>query len=100
MENPSRAHVVISGRVQGVGFRYATQREAERLGLSGWVRNLYSGEVEAVFEGNEPALREMIEWCREGPAGSYVAGVRVVPDEPIEGCTGFRVRRTAATAEI
>lgn len=86
--------------MQGVGFRYATQREAVRLGLAGWVRNVDSGEVEAVFEGREPALREMLAWCREGPAGSYVAGVRIVRDEPVEGVAGFSIRWTAPAAKL
>lgn len=58
-----RAHVFFEGRVQGVFFRANTQRCAEMLGLTGWVRNTADGRVEAVFEGEEEAVREAIEWC-------------------------------------
>ena len=70
-----RLHVVIAGRVQGVGFRYATHRQAAVLGLHGWVRNLSSGRVEAEFEGAENSLEAMLDWCRRGPAFSEVTHV-------------------------
>ena len=72
---PDRLHVVISGRVQGVGFRYAAYRQAEALGLTGWVRNLYDGRVEAEFEGERPALESMRLWCEEGPRFARVTSV-------------------------
>ncbi len=90
----SRAHVTISGRVQGVGFRYSVQRQAASLGLRGWVRNLDSGDVEAVFEGAQPTLEAMVAWCREGPPGSWVRDVRVDWDEPYEALSGFEIRPT------
>ena len=90
----TRAHVRITGSVQGVGFRYATRSEANALGLNGWVRNLDTGEVEAVFEGAQEAVDEMVEWCREGPPGSWVRHVNVVDGEPPEGLAGFEIRRT------
>jgi acylphosphatase len=81
--------VVIEGRVQGVGFRYWTEREAMLRGLSGWVRNRADGTVEALFAGPEAAVREMIEACREGPPAAYVTGVREGAAEmPAEA--GFR----------
>jgi acylphosphatase len=85
----------VSGRVQGVGFRYATLDAARERGLAGWVRNLDSGEVEAVFEGPAPAVEEMLGWCRAGPPGSFVHAVRVDRDEPAEGLIDFQIRRTA-----
>lgn len=77
MGNKIRAHVVISGRVQGVFFRYTTQAIAHEKGLTGWVRNLYSGEVEAIFEGDEDKVKEMIKWCYKGPPGARVKDVKV-----------------------
>ncbi len=90
----ARAHVRISGSVQGVGFRFATRAEANDLGLNGWVRNLDTGEVEAVFEGPREALEQMVDWCREGPPGSWVRHVGVDWDEPPEGLVAFEIRRT------
>ncbi|HNR33706.1 MAG TPA: acylphosphatase [Candidatus Hydrogenedentes bacterium] len=70
-----RLHVFVTGRVQGVGFRYSTEDRARSLGLYGWVRNLPDGRVEAEFEGPKPALEEMLEWCRQGPRFAAVARV-------------------------
>ena len=67
-----RAHVLIFGRVQGVFFRANTLEKAVSLGLKGWVRNVHTGEVEAVFEGEEEKVKEMIEWCKKGPPGCRV----------------------------
>jgi acylphosphatase len=94
----ARAHVKLSGRVQGVGFRYATVDAARERGLAGWVRNLDSGDVEAVFEGAPPAVEDMLRWCHEGPPGSFVQQVQVTRDEPLEGLTDFQIRRTAFSA--
>ena len=68
-------HVVISGRVQGVGFRYSARAEALRLGLCGWVRNRADGCVEAFFEGPKERLEQMLSWCGTGPSWASVAGV-------------------------
>lgn len=70
-----RLHVTIAGRVQGVGFRFATCLEAQRLGLNGWVCNLPDGRVEAEFEGTKEALTRMLEWCQQGPRLARVARV-------------------------
>jgi acylphosphatase len=96
MQTETRAHVRLAGRVQGVGFRYATADEARRLHLNGWVRNLDSGGVEAVFEGPRDAVEEMVRWCEEGPPGSHVRDVRVSWDEPPEQFTRFEIRSTSA----
>lgn len=58
-----RAHVFVTGRVQGVGFRYSTVDTASQLGLTGWVRNLPDGRVEAVFEGVRDIVEDMVRWC-------------------------------------
>lgn len=67
-----RLHVWISGRVQGVGYRYATQQKAHQLGLAGWVRNLADGRVEAIFEGDPDALAAIAQWCAQGPPPAIV----------------------------
>jgi len=72
-----RAHLFISGRVQGVFYRANTRDEARRLGLTGWVRNLPDGRVEAVVEGEEAKIKELIDWCHEGPPGALVRDVEV-----------------------
>ena len=68
----TRVHVVISGRVQGVFFRASAGEKADELGLTGWVRNKPSGDVEAVFEGEEGAVDEMLAWCHRGPPHAKV----------------------------
>lgn len=72
-----RAHVFVSGKVQGVYFRYTTQEEARTLGLTGWVRNLPDGRVEAVFEGEKERVEKAIEFCRKGPRGARVTDVEL-----------------------
>jgi acylphosphatase len=68
--------VRVSGRVQGVGFRYSTERQAYRLRLTGWVRNLPDGDVEILAEAEETTLQELLEWCRRGPPSARVAKVQ------------------------
>lgn len=80
----TRVHVIISGRVQGVWFRANTREKAEELGLTGWVRNTVDGTVEAVFEGEESAIKEMIIWCNKGPRLAQVTDVNV-DYEPFSG---------------
>jgi len=73
----ARAHAFISGEVQGVGFRFHTRIKARNLGLKGWVKNLDNGDVEAVFEGEEDKVKEMIKWCKKGPDSALVKDVKV-----------------------
>jgi acylphosphatase len=91
MTNKERAHVLVSGEVQGVNFRGATQSQAEQLDLNGWVQNLRDGRVEAVFEGESEAVRQMVEWCQSGPSSAGVEDVSVENEQP-EGLSGFEVR--------
>jgi acylphosphatase len=72
-----RAHVFIDGRVQGVFFRSETRREARRHNVSGWVKNLFDGRVEAVFEGEKENVNKLIEFCKEGPPGARVAKAEI-----------------------
>ena len=78
----SRAHVVVTGRVQGVFFRAETRDRARSLGLGGWVRNNGDGSVEAVFEGDEERVASMVEWCGRGPAYATVENVQVAWEDP------------------
>ena len=73
----TRAHVLVSGRVQGVFFRSETRYEAKKHGVTGWVRNLPDDNVEAVFEGEQKSVERLVEFCRRGPLGAIVTGVNV-----------------------
>lgn len=86
----TRARVRVRGLVQGVYFRAETQRRALAAGLSGWVRNLPDGSVEAVFEGDPAAVQALIDWCGRGPRGAQVDQVEV-SWEQARGETGFEV---------
>lgn len=70
-----RVHLYISGRVQGVFYRASTEAIARQLGLTGWVRNLPDGRVEALAEGPREALDRLVSWCRQGPPAAHVEGV-------------------------
>jgi acylphosphatase len=70
-----RSHLIIQGRVQGVWFRESTRREANRLGVFGWVRNRIDGTVEIVAEGREDKIQELISWCHNGPPSANVTSV-------------------------
>jgi acylphosphatase len=83
--------VLVTGRVQGVFFRSTCAQEARRAGVTGWVRNLIDGRVEAVFEGDEPAVERMVAWCRHGPDLAWVDDVEIHGEDPV-GEEGFRVR--------
>jgi len=86
------AHVTISGRVQGVNFRYYTVRKARQLGVNGWVRNLGDGQVEATFEGDESSVREIVDWCQHGPPAAKVSEVVVEWEPPTGSYDSFGVR--------
>jgi len=75
MTEMKRMHVIISGRVQGVFFRARTSETALALKLTGWVRKLHDGSVEAIFEGDDKNVEAMLEWCREGPPHAIVKHV-------------------------
>lgn len=92
----NRAHALISGRVQGVSFRYFTYHEALKHGLSGWVRNTSDGTVEAVFQGERSAIEEVLEWCKMGPPAASVDQVEVQWEDASEVLDGFKVRPTAS----
>ena len=86
-----RKRVVVHGDVQGVFFRDSTRQRAQAAGVGGWVANRPDGTVEAVFEGDDAAVDELVGFMREGPRGADVERVEVEDEEP-EGLTGFEVR--------
>jgi acylphosphatase len=77
MQTKRRVHVLISGKVQGVFFRYHTYELAKKLGITGWVRNTSDGKVEAVFEGDGDKIEKILEFCRKGPSSARVEKVEV-----------------------
>jgi acylphosphatase len=85
-----RRRVVVRGLVQGVFFRDTCRRRAVQAGLAGWVRNRSDGAVEAVFEGDDDAVADLVAWCRVGPPHASVEAVEVVDEEPA-GEAGFAV---------
>ncbi len=92
MDDRTRAHVFVSGTVQGVYYRANTRHRADDHGVDGWVRNLPDGRVEAVFEGPTDAVESMVEWCREGSPAAEVEAVEVEYGDP-RGEAGFEIRR-------
>jgi acylphosphatase len=89
-EDLVRAHALVHGRVQGVWFRQSTAERAQSLGVSGWVRNIASGGVEAVFEGPPGAVKDAVDFVRHGPPRAEVAACEVTWEDP-QGETGFVV---------
>jgi len=87
-----RAHVFVSGRVQGVFFRSETHYEAKRRNVAGWVRNTSDGRVEAVFEGEKGDVEKMIDFCRRGPSGARVTKVDVRWEDYTGEFRDFRIR--------
>ena len=90
--NDTRAHVFVTGRVQGVSYRANTRDTAREVGIDGWVKNLDDGRVEAVFEGEEESVERLVEWCHSGSPAAEVESVDAEYGDP-EGLSGFEVRR-------
>ncbi len=88
----ARLHLVVSGRVQGVGFRFSAYDEAKDLALAGWVRNLAGGEVEIVAEGKQENLQMLAAWAHMGPPSAHVTKVREEWMESTGEFTEFRIR--------
>ncbi len=87
----ARAHLVIEGRVQGVWYRGSARREACRLGLTGFARNLLDGRVEVVAEGEREKVERLVAWCHQGPPGAIVRGVQVTWEDAVGEFTDFAV---------
>jgi acylphosphatase len=89
-----RAHVLVSGRVQGVFFRVETRYEAMKRNVAGWVRNTSGGRVEAIFEGEREDVEKLIEFCKRGPSGARVTKVDVQWEEYTGEFKDFKIRRS------
>ncbi|MBI4962320.1 MAG: acylphosphatase [Desulfomonile tiedjei] len=89
-----RRRVVISGRVQGVNFRYYTRSMARQVGAGGWVRNLSDGSVEAVIEGGPDVVEAVISWCRTGPPAGRVDDLKVYEEPPTGEFADFDIKYT------
>jgi acylphosphatase len=87
-----RMRAVVTGRVQGVGFRWSTRGEAERLGLVGFARNRTDGSVLVEAQGTADALAALREWLAHGPPSATVIDLAVETIEPLDGATGFTAR--------
>ena len=87
----TRAHVFVSGRVQGVSFRWYTQRKAQELELTGWVRNLWDGRVEAIFEGDKETVQQVVSWCHRGDPPARVEDIDISYEAPTGEFKGFRI---------
>jgi len=88
-----RAHIIVEGRVQGVFYRASMKEMADIYGVKGWVRNLPSGEVEAMAEGDNNAIDNLVEWCRQGPPNAAVDHVWVDWETPKNEFKSFEIRR-------
>lgn len=86
------AHIVVRGRVQGVGYRYYVHRHAAKLGLSGYIRNLYNGDVEVEVEGIRSLIDQLIGLLKLGPRSAEVSDVQVEWKEPTKLHSGFAIR--------
>jgi acylphosphatase len=86
-----RRRVLISGMVQGVWFRAYTRDAARNAGVTGWVRNLPDGRVEAVFQGTSEQVSQVIDWCRKGSPGSWVKDVEVHEESPGTEFSSFEI---------
>lgn len=92
MDTEVKAQIIVTGFVQGVGYRYFTQHVATQLGLRGFVRNLWNGDVEVGAEGPRRVIEHLIEKLRRGPSMADVDEVQVTWDAPSGGFTGFVIR--------
>ena len=88
-----RKHVYFEGKVQGVFFRANTREKAVKEGITGWVRNLRDGRVEAIFEGSKERVDEVIRWCKHDQPIARVTGVDVIEEEYSDEFDGFDIRR-------
>jgi acylphosphatase len=86
-----RAHVYISGRVQGVNFRVSMRDQARQANVEGWVRNLEDGRVEAVFEGTNAAVRRLVSWCYSGPPAADIERVELQWEDPTHNEGSFSI---------
>lgn len=86
-----RYHLFITGKVQGVWYRQSMLKEAIKLGVKGWVKNLSDGRVEAVIEGDEKVLKELIRWCHIGPPGAIVTKIDIIEEPASSEFLSFKI---------
>lgn len=91
MPTAQALHLFITGRVQGVGYRYATYKKANELGLSGWVKNLPDGRVEAWIEGAPDSQNQLLTWCHQGPAFAHVIDIETHKKAPKNTYDSFSI---------
>jgi acylphosphatase len=91
-----RAHVFVSGRVQGVFFRVETRSEAMKRNVAGWVRNTSGSRVEAIFEGEKADVEQLISFCRRGPSGVRVTEIDVQWEDYTGEFKAFKIQRTVS----
>jgi acylphosphatase len=89
-----RAHVFVTGRVQGVFFRVETRQRAIRKNIRGWIRNTSDRRVEAIFEGEKEDVEQLVDFCRKGPSGARVAKVDLQWEDYTDDFTDFQIRRS------
>ena len=88
-----QVRIKVTGSVQGVFYRANTQEQAQSLGITGWVRNESDGSVSILAQGDETALRKLVQWCKQGPPGARVDDMQVsFEDAPAEKLEGFEIR--------
>ncbi|MDX2129063.1 MAG: acylphosphatase [Chloroherpetonaceae bacterium] len=88
-----RLHIIVQGRVQGVGFRWYTKDKADTHSINGWVKNLQNGDVEIEAEGNPNDINEFIQLVRKGPWGSFVSNLQITEQLPVGRNDGFVITR-------
>lgn len=88
----TRLHVVVEGRVQGVFYRARTREEACASGLTGWVKNCFNGNVEAVFEGERSKVEQILKWCKKGPQGAKVVNIKFNWEKPTGEFDTFSIK--------
>ncbi|OGI10370.1 MAG: hypothetical protein A3I68_04770 [Candidatus Melainabacteria bacterium RIFCSPLOWO2_02_FULL_35_15] len=86
-----QARLLITGKVQGVFYRTSCQEVAQRLGLSGWVKNLSDGNVEALVQGEKGEIEKLITWCKKGPPGAVVSNLDVNWETIVKQITSFKI---------
>ncbi len=91
MTDINQVKVIVTGRVQGVFYRDHTRQAANETGVTGYVKNLPDGSVEAVFQGDQEKIDRMIEWCRRGSPSSVVTNVKVIPDPGLPDFSSFKI---------
>jgi acylphosphatase len=87
-----RVRILVEGRLQGINFRYYTQQQAQKLGLTGFVRHLSDGRIEIDAQGDDESIETLLAWCQEGPQSSHLKSILFRYDEPSEHTSDFIVR--------